>query len=782
MADDGQALLLTISADTSKALKSLDGLNRKLQGLGPEFERHGKKAAEGLEKGIGTINVRKALDKVFDSSKLAVIEEGSTKLRIFGSAIEPLGPLGIAAAAGVVALGAAFEEAHKAIEFTDSLYKAAQAAHVSTDALQEYRAAIVKAGGDANAAGPALLQFSETLGKAQEGLKGLRPFQALFGKGFSVADVKGLGGNEQALDAVVAKIQNLSSRSQQDAAISQFGLQGLAPLILAGADAWAKYREEARGAGLVLDKDVIRRGHELSVQMDELTGKIKNDLTTAFVNLGPVLVQLLGYVAQMLDKIKGFTKELGKTPAAAKLLADSAKGPFQGIGGTIQLEKDLIATIRQKAIAGKVDFSAGRKFGASDNLFGGTPPLGKGHLADLSKTPKGSDQTAELDKAALDALNTGLHAQAVAQAALITGIYANAEAEKDAVDKGLTKKLDDLELEAQKIAKAKNDTDKLAQRAKINSAKVAEQQAAEAQKQLLDQQATTKALEEWLAYADRIRADYSKIAQNAAHMAVTAKDRNDIETKDLLANQRRELDDLDKRQANSLIGKSGDDLDRQISENKAERGAVVDRQTSDRQTQAFDQAGPIEKYARSVQDLNTAVQNDAVGAFQDLTSGLIDAALHAKNLGDVAKNVFLNLIQQILTQTLQKEALPGLEAAGSALLHFIPGFASGTNSAPGGLALVGEKGPELVNLPRGASVAPTFQTLNALNSMKAPRAASVTVIQPFHFHAEGAVMTEDLLMQANSNAAQLAAQAGRQARSAAVGDVRRAGYLGRLNE
>jgi hypothetical protein len=67
MADDGQALLLTISADTSKAIKSLDNLNRKLQGLGPEFERHGKKAAEGLEKGIGSINVRKALDKVFDS-------------------------------------------------------------------------------------------------------------------------------------------------------------------------------------------------------------------------------------------------------------------------------------------------------------------------------------------------------------------------------------------------------------------------------------------------------------------------------------------------------------------------------------------------------------------------------------------------------------------------------------------------------------------------------------------------------------------------------------------
>jgi hypothetical protein len=74
--------------------------------------------------------------------------------------------------------------------------------------------------------------------------------------------------------------------------------------------------------------------------------------------------------------------------------------------------------------------------------------------------------------------------------------------------------------------------------------------------------------------------------------------------------------------------------------------------------------------------------------------------LHAKNLGDVLKNVFLNLVQQILTQTLEKEAAPGLASGFSALLHLIPGFASGTSSAPGGLALVGEKGPELVNLPR----------------------------------------------------------------------------------
>ncbi|MDA3888702.1 MAG: hypothetical protein PF443_07860, partial [Allgaiera sp.] len=38
------------------------------------------------------------------------------------------------------------------------------------------------------------------------------------------------------------------------------------------------------------------------------------------------------------------------------------------------------------------------------------------------------------------------------------------------------------------------------------------------------------------------------------------------------------------------------------------------------------------------------------------------------------------------------------------------GFASGTPYAPGGAAIVGENGPEIVNLPRGAQVVPARQT------------------------------------------------------------------------
>src|SRR6266487_4510893 len=43
----------------------------------------------------------------------------------------------------------------------------------------------------------------------------------------------------------------------------------------------------------------------------------------------------------------------------------------------------------------------------------------------------------------------------------------------------------------------------------------------------------------------------------------------------------------------------------------------------------------------------------------------------------------------------------------------IPGFASGTSSAPGGISWVGERGPELMYIPRGAQIIPSNQTGSA---------------------------------------------------------------------
>ena len=64
--------------------------------------------------------------------------------------------------------------------------------------------------------------------------------------------------------------------------------------------------------------------------------------------------------------------------------------------------------------------------------------------------------------------------------------------------------------------------------------------------------------------------------------------------------------------------------------------------------------------------------------------------------------------RQQINQNMGELGLPGYQPKS------IYGFASGTKSAPGGLALVGEEGPELVVLPRGAQVIPNDKTMRMI--------------------------------------------------------------------
>lgn len=58
----------------------------------------------------------------------------------------------------------------------------------------------------------------------------------------------------------------------------------------------------------------------------------------------------------------------------------------------------------------------------------------------------------------------------------------------------------------------------------------------------------------------------------------------------------------------------------------------------------------------------------------------------------------------------------------------IPGFASGTDYAPGGVAVVGERGPELMYLPRGARVVPAAQTQQMLSGSTSSGGAGQPII------------------------------------------------------
>lgn len=117
------------------------------------------------------------------------------------------------------------------------------------------------------------------------------------------------------------------------------------------------------------------------------------------------------------------------------------------------------------------------------------------------------------------------------------------------------------------------------------------------------------------------------------------------------------------------------------------------------------------------------MSRDAIGSLKGL-------------IGAIKSGDFGDILTSVLNIGLQIGQAGGFGSKAASFLASVPAFAGGTSFAPGGLALVGERGPELVNLPRGAQVYPNGT---------GPGGGGGT----FHFDLRGAVMTQDLLNQMN---------------------------------
>ncbi len=108
-------------------------------------------------------------------------------------------------------------------------------------------------------------------------------------------------------------------------------------------------------------------------------------------------------------------------------------------------------------------------------------------------------------------------------------------------------------------------------------------------------------------------------------------------------------------------------------------------------------------------------------AHQDLDKAEKDAKSDAQNLVNYENGV-IKLANGWITKfdavgtASQKAAQQARGYATNAQGIAVPRFATGTPYAPGGLALVGERGPELVNLPQGTQVFPAQQTAGMLGN------------------------------------------------------------------
>lgn len=113
-----------------------------------------------------------------------------------------------------------------------------------------------------------------------------------------------------------------------------------------------------------------------------------------------------------------------------------------------------------------------------------------------------------------------------------------------------------------------------------------------------------------------------------------------------------------------------------------------------------------------------SVMDDFRSSVEDTFASILDGSKSAKEaFTDLADSIIAQIArmiaQQWVSQMFGQMGTSGGGAAGGGIMSFLgsflPGFASGTNYAPGGAAIVGEHGPEIVNLPRGSQVVPNHR-------------------------------------------------------------------------
>ena len=685
-AAEQQLAALTIAAETARRRK--------------EQEERAKEQQERGEKLRG--NPAAAVENVFSKSRLAVLEEGGAKVPIFGSALEELGAAGLVAAAGLAAAGEAAEQVRKAMEYASDLEKQSKALGLTTTALQQFDYANVATGVGVEKGREALTSFTEVFGKYSAGLANGRTAKFLDALGFTPESARQVGSINEALDKVLPKLAEIKNPTQRASLATQLGFQAFLPVLSEGEEGIKRFKEaveSAQDVGAVISPQQIEQAAELNEKFEALQYRVGQDLKRAFIDLAPtiehvaeaietIIAKLARFLAQVPDAIRGIgdlikaanvKQGLEFNLPGLKEVNDflSRKDVQHAIDADGHLEAGLVPGLarfhRQDALTrGAEDLALGRRKLTPEELAKAghsIEPLEATPGADYTppKKPKKEkappeDKTDEYDRAAKDALQQGLKSYLDAQAALTANIEDRAKLQTDAVQADLDKKLTDLTAKETEIKKAKVDRDAAAQIRDIEKAKVEEQNAAAAKKELIARNAAQALRDQQLqienemsGYDQRIRTAEAALA-NSGNARISAENVNYRETQ--LNQVKGETNRLDKLVADHSITPDQEDAslskldDTQRVERKAHRAST------------YRQNNPLYALANPDSSIGDDLNGLEAKGVESLGENLKDVALNTKTV----KSAFHDMAQSIISDLAEIAIKRGIEAPLAAAL------------------------------------------------------------------------------------------------------------------
>lgn len=200
---------------------------------------------------------------------------------------------------------ASIDATRRIVSDLDDIGKTADKIGLTTDALQELRSVAESAGVAQSSLDSSMERFSKRIGEATLGTGAAH--KALKEMGLEAEALAEMG-LDKALSVVADSIAGIPDPMERTArAAALFGREGVAMvnLLREGSAGMAKMRSEARELGIVIDEKLIREAEGAQTQLDLMGRVIKANLSTAMIELAPLLVAGAEGAAKMAQAIAG---------------------------------------------------------------------------------------------------------------------------------------------------------------------------------------------------------------------------------------------------------------------------------------------------------------------------------------------------------------------------------------------------------------------------------------------------------------------------------------------
>lgn len=346
----GSSVTLRIGMDGAQQVRS------ELATLGPAGESAMRQITAASAEASGALRALDAGVQLGKEHIHALAEESGS----FGKVLAEIGPVGLAAAAGLgiaaIAAEKLFEQTKQAGEFVEGIEKTAKTVGVSTDALQEYHHAAGQFGIDNEAADKALQSLNNSIGRMQTGVRDTQAKKIFAQLGLTRADFADVQNAADFLPTLADRIDQLDSEAKRVQIAKSLGVEELLPMLEAGSSSINRLRQDAHDLGIVISEDLITKTSAANREMKQASEIIKTELTTAFAPLMGVIAHATTDLAGWIKQLEGWidkVREAIKAGHDAKHVADERGDGAGGLSSNqgYQAEIDRLSAARAQAVA-----------------------------------------------------------------------------------------------------------------------------------------------------------------------------------------------------------------------------------------------------------------------------------------------------------------------------------------------------------------------------------------------------------------------------------------------